>query len=194
MQRIKPERRAKILAVAAKQFARRRYDEVTLDAIAADARIGKGTVYVYFRGKDDLYFTLVKEGVDELIAGLEERVSKEGGSGWRQLESIVTELVAFVKRVPHLLELMRSGAVPALDDQQIAHHGRLAAVIVTALKRGIKAGEIDDPRPVLTAQCILGYLRNVLLFEGRAVDEKVVREHLLRLLDRGVRVRKKSRR
>jgi AcrR family transcriptional regulator len=191
MQVPNPEKRSRILAVAGELFATRRYDEVTLDAIAKIAKVGKGTVYVYFASKDELFLALVRESVDAMLVDLESKIGSAAASGepgWNQLVSIVTAMLALAKRFPRLFELLRSGAVPALDDAQIEHHARFTRIVVKAIEHGVDEGDLDDPDPALTAQCILGYVRNTLLFPGRRRSEKAVRDHLLRLLERGIRV------
>ncbi len=52
---LQKERRDKILQAAAKYFARVHYHEADMDSIARDAGVGKGTLYRYFKNKDDLY-------------------------------------------------------------------------------------------------------------------------------------------
>src|SRR4051812_13319197 len=57
MQRPDEKKRAQIVATAARLFATRPYHKVRLEDIATDARIGKGTLYIYFDNKEDLYFS-----------------------------------------------------------------------------------------------------------------------------------------
>ncbi|HEY74646.1 MAG TPA: TetR/AcrR family transcriptional regulator [Thermoflexia bacterium] len=62
------ERRAQIIEAALSCFARRGYANTTMDDIAAEAGVSKGTLYWYFEGKDDLLMatlTSVFEGIGE---------------------------------------------------------------------------------------------------------------------------------
>jgi AcrR family transcriptional regulator len=56
-----------ILRAAARVFAREGFRDATIDGIAAKAGIGKGTVYEYFRSKQDLFFAVF----ENYMAGLE---------------------------------------------------------------------------------------------------------------------------
>ena len=52
-----------ILAAARKVFAVRGFNEATVDEIAAAAGIAKGTVYLYFSSKKDIYLAALKQGI-----------------------------------------------------------------------------------------------------------------------------------
>ena len=62
----KSDKRELILRAAEKIFKDRRFHEVKLDEIAAAAHVGKGTIYLYFKSKEDLFFQLAMDGFDEL--------------------------------------------------------------------------------------------------------------------------------
>ena len=64
----KESKRAAILQAAAKMFEGRRFDEVKLDEIAAAAGVGKGTLYLYFNNKDDLFAQMAVDGLDGMAA------------------------------------------------------------------------------------------------------------------------------
>ena len=63
MQRPNDKKRRKITDTAARLFATRPFHKVRLDDVAAAAHVGKGTLYVYFKSKDDLYRSLVFDGL-----------------------------------------------------------------------------------------------------------------------------------
>ncbi len=68
-QRKKKERtRELILSVALKMFAERGYHATTMDAIAKKARLGKGTVYRYFKNKETVLAELVESHFQRLEA------------------------------------------------------------------------------------------------------------------------------
>src|SRR5687768_18484999 len=123
MQRPDQKKRDTITATAARMFATRPYHEVRLDDIAAAAKIGKGTLYVYFENKEDLYFSLIYDGFARLVDRLKERLGSGAATGDEAgtangaepelpapeaLERIVRELVGFAFAHPHFFELMRS--------------------------------------------------------------------------------------
>ncbi|NOX87574.1 MAG: TetR/AcrR family transcriptional regulator [Calditrichaeota bacterium] len=57
---LQKERQNKILQAAAKYFAKVHYHEADMETIARDAGVGKGTLYRYFKNKDDLYLKTIE--------------------------------------------------------------------------------------------------------------------------------------
>ena len=53
------DRKTQIIKAAVKRFARHGLNKTTLDEIARDLRIGKATIYHYFKSKDELFFETV---------------------------------------------------------------------------------------------------------------------------------------
>lgn len=53
------ERQEEIIRAAAKRFSRHGFTKTTLDEIARDIRIGKPTIYHYFKSKDDLFYSSI---------------------------------------------------------------------------------------------------------------------------------------
>src|SRR5438045_312242 len=63
-------RTAGILEAARKVFAKKGFNEATVDDIAAAARVAKGTVYLYYRSKREVYFAALKFGIAQMYAAL----------------------------------------------------------------------------------------------------------------------------
>ena len=65
---IKEYRLREILAAARRVMGRYAMQGTTIDRVAEEAGIAKGTIYLYFTSKDDLVHAAVLEGVREMIA------------------------------------------------------------------------------------------------------------------------------
>src|SRR5580700_7967991 len=59
-------RRAGILKAARKVFARHGYDGATMDDVADACSIAKGTLYLYFKSKRQIYLGVLKEDLRSL--------------------------------------------------------------------------------------------------------------------------------
>ncbi len=53
------QRQEEIVRAASKRFSRHGLSKTTLDEIARDVRIGKPTIYHYFKSKEDLYYSSI---------------------------------------------------------------------------------------------------------------------------------------
>jgi AcrR family transcriptional regulator len=60
------QRRLEILRAARKVFARKGYADTVVDDIAAEAGIGKGTLYLYFPSKEQVYLAALLEDARKL--------------------------------------------------------------------------------------------------------------------------------
>ncbi len=70
------ERPAEILDAALRVFCRSGFHKASLEEVAAEAGISKGTIYLYFKNKEDLFVAVVKRVVpspEDLFAGLDGR-------------------------------------------------------------------------------------------------------------------------
>lgn len=186
MQRPDEEKRVALMQVAARMFAERPYHEVRMEEIAAATKLGKGTIYVYFASKDDLYTTLIGEGMEQLTAELRSATDDHRHS-WPTLERCVDALLGFAERFPHLYTLMRSG-MPA-EGRLVQKRAELAQALTRILRAGTRAGELDDPHPELTAEFVLSFVRVALLFPPPRLGKKAIARHILRVLGRGILAR-----
>lgn len=66
----KDQTRDKILAVAAKMFGKYGFQKTTVDEIARTAHKAKGSVYYYYKSKEDLFLAVVMQEIQYLKTGL----------------------------------------------------------------------------------------------------------------------------
>ncbi|HNQ82694.1 MAG TPA: TetR/AcrR family transcriptional regulator [Bacteroidales bacterium] len=66
----KDQTRDKILAVAAKMFGKYGFQKTTVDEIARTAHKAKGSVYYYYKSKEDLFLAVVMQEIQFLKTGL----------------------------------------------------------------------------------------------------------------------------
>src|SRR5829696_5739613 len=108
MQRPDEKKRQLIAETAARMFATLPFHKVKLDDVAAEAGVGKGTLYIYFKSKEDLYFWLIQDAFGKLVEQLNTQLGHGELSPTDTLRRIVVELVKFGFDNPQLFELIRS--------------------------------------------------------------------------------------
>src|SRR5439155_17402506 len=67
-------RTAGILEAARKVFAKKGFSDATVDDIANAAGVAKGTVYLYYRSKREVYFAALKFGIAQMYEALVEEL------------------------------------------------------------------------------------------------------------------------
>ncbi len=187
MQRPDEKKRQCIAAAALKLFATRPFHEVRLEDVAAAAKVGKGTVYIYFKSKEHLYGTLITEGFAQLVDGLKAQLAENGEPAWESLGKIVREVVSFSSAHPYVYKLMRvGGPEDPKEATLLAKRRELGKLVEGVIRRGVRRGEMSDPHPELTAQFIPACVRSATLYGPRDVKEDVLVNHVLRVLGEGL--------
>ncbi len=81
-----PAKRARLIAAAAALFSRVGFDRASVDDIAASADVAKGTVYLYFPSKAELFLAVLSE--------LRERIAADdGGAADEHPEATLRRLI-----------------------------------------------------------------------------------------------------
>jgi AcrR family transcriptional regulator len=184
MQTPDEEKRQKILQAASELFTSRPFHKVLLSDVATAAAVGKGTVYIYFKNKEELYLAVLYQAFERLVDQLRKSLESDRAcSPQEALRTTVHTSVDYAFRNPQLLELMRS--TPLSPDQRTPWDEKrreLTELIEAVIRRGIRTGQFCDPHPELTARFVLGLIRSALLDGIAGVDEQTVTRHILRFL------------
>ncbi|GIE31339.1 hypothetical protein Ait01nite_043840 [Actinoplanes italicus] len=133
--RLSPESRAAILAVARSHFARDGRDGASFNRIIADAGISKTSAYHYFDGKDDLFAAVAADTAGRVLAVLGPWEPVDGaGELWERLADGSRRLLG------HLREHPDDRAVLAADAPDAGQGDPWIAAMVAD---GVRIGLID---------------------------------------------------
>jgi AcrR family transcriptional regulator len=179
-------KRRQIIATAADMFASQAYHKVRLDDVAAAAGVGKGTLYVYFQSKEDLYFTIIFEGVALLLSRLRSQLANDHTGAMHRLQTIVEELVDFAFQHPQFFELMKSMGLPRGNPQWDAQRDDMFNLIEQTIRNGVESGELRDEHPALTARFIPGLVRSAMLFAPKDLNPATLKQQITALLEHGM--------
>ena len=89
-----PEKQEKLLTAAAREFTERPYNEASINQIVQAAGIPRGSFYMYFRDKEDLFRYLIQESMDALLLAFEEILRRSGGDVFAALPEMYDYLQA----------------------------------------------------------------------------------------------------
>ena len=91
-EREKEQRRNEIIDAAEKVFFTKGIDNATMDEVAETAELSKGTLYIYFKNKEDLHFAICRRGLIILMNDFEKVVTMEK----TVLENLISIGLSFV--------------------------------------------------------------------------------------------------
>jgi AcrR family transcriptional regulator len=154
------ERRERILDAAIQVFGRKGFAGANVADIAEAANIGKGTVYLYFKSKEEIFSAILSER--SLLPWFADRVMDED----TPLETMLTDIARhFLKTMPDYLPVIH--LVLSDGQRSPAHAGQLYQNVILKgnkllaayLAAQAKAGRIRPlDNPFLTARAFLGML------------------------------------
>lgn len=186
MRRPDADKQQEILQCAARLFAMRPYHEVRLEDVAAAAKVGKGTLYIYYAGKEALYLAIIRDGFGRVVRRIRAELSEASDDPWVRLSAIVGGLVDFAFGFPEVYRIMRSGIVTAEDGELQMVRKQLTDEIERVIREGVSAGRLDDPAPELTSQFMLSFVRGAVLYPPPGLTPDVLKTHVLRILRKGI--------
>jgi AcrR family transcriptional regulator len=158
-----PTSREKILEVAEALFARRGFAGVGLRELAAQAGVGKSSLFHHFRSKAQLYLAVLERvlvGIDERLAA----AAETGGTPMQRLDRMVDALIDALAEQPAsarllLRSLFEEDDLPAEAAPEEAATDRLTHRILGRidglLREGMKAGAF---RPVSVPHAIQTFI------------------------------------
>jgi AcrR family transcriptional regulator len=142
-------RRAGILKAARKVFARHGYDGATMDNVAESCSIAKGTLYLYFKSKRQIYLAVLKEDLQSLREATRLAIAS-GSSAEDRIRAFITTRFDFCERHRDFFRIYNSDisaifitAQPMQKDLR-EFYLEQAHMLAEIIADGIRAGELRD--------------------------------------------------
>jgi AcrR family transcriptional regulator len=159
----KTEKRAAILEAAHAEFTARRFDEVKLDDVAARAGVGKGTLYLYFTCKEDLFVQMAVDGVAEMADRIRE-IAGMDDSFHDRFFRFGREVGVFIEKRSVMFRLMHQISSETVRQQFLSHHKQLVKSARALIRKGVEEGVLRNDFSVTDLHCLL---IGPLLFRNR---------------------------
>jgi AcrR family transcriptional regulator len=188
---MREERRAQILDAARRVFAKKGYVGGSIADIIEEAQIARGTFYLHFESKREVF----SEVLDEMLGELRKVITRvdvalEATPYEQLLENVVRVLTVLVDKadVARILLRPEGGQDPELSARVDEFYDHAIAMISGSLSDGIEMGMV---RPIekkdveMYAACVLGSIKESVdrLLSRRARKKSDVRALAKRLLD-----------
>ena len=171
------EKETRILNTAAELFANNPFHKVLLSDVARVANVGKGTLYLYFKSKDDLYFAVLFRGFSVLVDQLKEYTDRTDLTPTGKMVQIVREMAVFmINRISSAKLLGKVMHFPQSGEWQDKRL-ELWHLIQEVIEDGIAKGEFADSCPRLTSQYIPSLIRSICLFPPEGIEHETFCNH-----------------
>jgi AcrR family transcriptional regulator len=185
-------RREQVLRHAKRIFARKGYHRTNISDIIARARIARGTFYLYFENKRDLFEELLARVLDELRLRIQRvRVGPAEPDPVEQLRANLRRVLALLLAERELTDILLNHATGfdrELDARIADFYAKVVAQIQRSLDLGIAMNLVRQCDTRVVANCILGGIKEVVAQASRARrrDIAMLAEEILDFGLRGV--------
>lgn len=180
-------RRRDILAAAERIFGIKGYSEASIDEIAVEAGVAKGSIYNYFKSKNDLFIQLFIEEMEVLRVGIGEVIGQEI-SAHEKLNGLLDQSFERItindKGVCGLALEFWVGAIRQGESGQISEvfdelYGWYHNVIVEILQFGQQQGEfVLDHDAGVVATLLMAVMDGLWLQSLVGVVKNIDKEHV----------------
>ena len=132
---LRPEKQERLLTAAAREFAAQPFHEASINSMIRAAGIPRGSFYMYFRDKEELFQYLVRESTEPLMLAFRELLTRSGGD--------------LFDAIPGLCEYLQSHKA----DRGLGGMGMLSAIVER--NGGLQKSSLID---LLDTQAVLAQL------------------------------------
>ena len=169
--RRKEARPEEITAAALELFSERGYAATRLEDVAARAGVAKGTLYLYFANKEELFKAVLREGFISPLAEMRDTVQRYEGPTFDLVEMLVrgwwqhvgaTRLSAIPKLI--IAEARNFPEVARFYADEVVRPGREAVAAI--VRRGIERGEFRPVDPRVVGQLLIAPLFMVAVWRN----------------------------
>ena len=165
--------RSAILDATDVLLARFGYRKMTVEDIATEAGIGKGTVYLHFSSKEEVVLSHIDRIVDRLKIQLWKIVDSEASARKRLREMMLTRVLVRFDSVQHYTQSLND-LLAALRPGFLARRARYfdeeAQIFVELLDRGRATGEFDFTDSLAVAYALLNATNGLLPYSLSATE------------------------
>lgn len=165
-------RRLAILDAAARVFTAEGYHGATMRAIAREAGLGTGTLYLYFSSKEAVFLALVTR-LEELVldAIVAARADREDTLG-KLAASMEAALRVFSANadLARIVLILAAGAAPEFEARLTAIHQAFIRFVQTELDEAVASGLIEPLDTMLAAHIWVGGAYELIMSWLRRAD------------------------
>jgi len=164
------ETRAAIVRCASEIFSEREFHEVLTDDIAHRVGIGKGTIYRYFRSKEELYLAAIGDGLNGLHAAVTAVLQQDAPLA-ATIEAVARTMITYFWQQRDFFVLMhrlesKLKARERADWQQ--KRIEVVSMIRRVLERAAARGEIGRLNARLGVEILFGMIRSVCVYRAES--------------------------
>lgn len=190
-ERERGRRRQQIMIAAKRVFSEKSFNKATMEDIAREAELSPGTIYLYFKNKEELFASLSLRILQYMSVRLEHVHSETNRNPEEKIEALKEALYEVYEFDPlvliNMFHLQSSETLKNLSPNLLSNIKDLSRKSFGAMAKifaeGIKKGEFIDRHSVALADIVWALFSGVVLWEEskRLIDSK--KDYLMSTLE-----------
>ncbi|UCD84486.1 MAG: TetR/AcrR family transcriptional regulator [Deltaproteobacteria bacterium] len=162
--------RQEIQEAAQRVFSIRGFHNSTVNDIALEAEFGVGTIYKHFPSKEDLYFSLVENKIDDLGLFIRDKIEAQAAPADKIKALINAQLQYFQENEDffkiYILEIseLEKEIKSRLRSKILERYQRYLVYVSGIFKEGIKKGYFKKIDPLKMAVGLLGIIHSFISY------------------------------
>lgn len=187
------EKHESILAAAERLFVRYGFKKTTIEDVAAEAGVGKGTIYSYFRGKEELLLAYSDRCWHQILAEARQVAARPGHVQVRLAETMKSILLGMwdqVHRGPHGEEIFNALFPTLLERHQLCIEASVELIgVLLGEARAAGTVRCEDPgqTAILVWKAFRAWGPPYTILTGTRDEMRLGIEAMARLLYDGLR-------
>lgn len=160
------DKRERILRAAVKVFARKGFYASRVNEIAKAAGVADGTIYLYFKSKDELLTSLFEDRVVKLLALLREEIARQATAPdrVRRMVEFQLGLLEGQRDLAEVITVNLRQSSRLLKQYATTRFTEYLDLMASVVAEGQRAGEIrEDVAPRIMARAIFGALDGIAM-------------------------------
>lgn len=181
-EREKERRRQQIVVAAKRVFSEKGFNKATMEDIAKEAELSPGTLYLYFKNKEELYASLSVRILQYLHIRISHVINQQELDPWQKLDALKEVMFDVYDFDPliiiNMFHLQSSETLKNLSPELIEEIKELSrnsiGAIAKVFEEGIKKGLFIDRHPVALSDITWAIFTGVVLWESskKIIDDK----------------------
>ncbi len=172
-EREKERRRQQIMVAAKRVFSTKGFSKTTMEDIAKEAELSPGTLYLYFKNKDELYASLSLRILQYLLIRLEHVVNEKIADPGQRISALKEAMFDVYEFDPMILinmfhlqssDTLKNLTNELLDEIKILSR-RSLETMASIFEDGIREGYFIDKNPIAIADIVWSMFSGVILWE-----------------------------
>ncbi|NPE31577.1 TetR/AcrR family transcriptional regulator [Methanococcoides sp. SA1] len=160
----KSEKYDRIISHASLLFADSDFQSVCMEDVAIAAKVGKGTLYNYFKSKDDLYFSILHYRLENFLQVLIEAFNRRDDF-LKNMRSLILHLHKFLAGYPHFHKIW-TREEHSIERENNAVIFELKEKILSLIEEVLGQGQsekllredLDTALAAQTVYCVINYV------------------------------------